>query len=131
MEKRYEDSTNLYEEIVSELKEHNKNIEDIKFVCLNAPELSIKGFVFHKYQLETNEFLTIAKEIYYESGFGLCYINLTLKIAGDNWWLERHEYDGSEWWEFKTMPKIEDYSMLDNKKIMADIICNNDIYNIW
>ena len=25
--------------------------------------------------------------------------------VGDNWWLERAEYDGSEWWEFKTIPK--------------------------
>lgn len=25
-------------------------------------------------------------------------------MAGDDWWLERAEYDGSEWWKFKTLP---------------------------
>lgn len=24
-----------------------------------------------------------------------------LIVCGKNWWLERHEYDGAEWWEFK------------------------------
>lgn len=23
---------------------------------------------------------------------------------GDDWWLERHEYDGSEWFELKELP---------------------------
>lgn len=26
------------------------------------------------------------------------------KTEDDVLWLERHEYDGSEWWEYKTMP---------------------------
>jgi hypothetical protein len=26
-------------------------------------------------------------------------------VIGSDWWLERHEYDGSEWWEFKSLPK--------------------------
>lgn len=30
---------------------------------------------------------------------------MSLKIVGDNWWLERHEYDGAEWFEFKTLPQ--------------------------
>lgn len=40
----------------------------------------------------------------YESGFGAHEINDSLIIVGVDWWLERHEYDGSEWWEFKTLP---------------------------
>lgn len=28
-----------------------------------------------------------------------------LLIVGDTWCLERHEYDGSEWWEYKELPK--------------------------
>ena len=27
-----------------------------------------------------------------------------LVLVGDGWWIERCEYDGSEWWEFKTIP---------------------------
>ena len=35
---------------------------------------------------------------------GIEHVCLGLLVVGDNWWLERHEYDGSEWWEFKTIP---------------------------
>ena len=41
----------------------------------------------------------------YDDGFGGVEINEGLVIVGKDWWLERHEYDGKEWWEFKTLPK--------------------------
>jgi hypothetical protein len=41
----------------------------------------------------------------YDSGFGGAEVNTGLVIVGDDWWLERGEYDGSEWWEFKTLPR--------------------------
>jgi len=28
-----------------------------------------------------------------------------LYVVGEDWWLERGEYDGSEWWEFKRLPE--------------------------
>lgn len=40
----------------------------------------------------------------YDDGFGGQEIPDELIVVGEDWWLERHEYDGSEWWEFKTMP---------------------------
>lgn len=40
----------------------------------------------------------------YNSGYGGNEIASHLVIVGDDWWLERGEYDGSEWWEFKTIP---------------------------
>lgn len=39
------------------------------------------------------------------NGYGWPEIPKDLVVVGDNWWLERAEYDGSEWWEFKTIPK--------------------------
>jgi hypothetical protein len=42
----------------------------------------------------------------YDDGFGGNEIAGSLKVVGDNWWLERGEYDGSEWWEFKTLPTM-------------------------
>lgn len=41
----------------------------------------------------------------YDSGYGgqELYGNVWLK---DGTWLERGEYDGSEWWEHKVLPKI-------------------------
>ncbi len=40
----------------------------------------------------------------YDNGYGGAEVNQALKVVGKDWWLERGEYDGSEWWEFKTMP---------------------------
>lgn len=40
----------------------------------------------------------------YDAGFGSEEVNSHLHVVGDDWWLERHEYDGSEWWEFKRLP---------------------------
>jgi hypothetical protein len=40
----------------------------------------------------------------YDDGFGGNEIPLSLVVVGDDWWLERGEYDGSEWWEFKRLP---------------------------
>jgi hypothetical protein len=40
----------------------------------------------------------------YNSGFGGNEIHDGLVVVGTDWWMERHVYDGSEWWEFKTLP---------------------------
>ena len=44
-------------------------------------------------------------DVDYEEGYGSAKVAQDLLIVGDNWWLERGEYDGSEWWEFKQPPK--------------------------
>lgn len=40
----------------------------------------------------------------YDNGFGGQEVEPSLIVVGNNFWLERHEYDGSEWWEYKSMP---------------------------
>lgn len=40
----------------------------------------------------------------YDSGYGSAEVAEDLKVVGKDWWLERGEYDGSEWWAFKTLP---------------------------
>ena len=40
----------------------------------------------------------------YDNGYGLIAIDLNLIVRGSDWWLERGEYDGSEWWEFRREP---------------------------
>ena len=42
----------------------------------------------------------------YNNGYGLVAIDLNLIVRGSDWWLERAEYDGSEWWEYKTLPML-------------------------
>ena len=46
----------------------------------------------------------------YDSGYGSQEVATDLKIVGDDWWLERNEYDGAENWIFRTMP-IRDESI--------------------
>ena len=48
----------------------------------------------------------------YDNGFGGEEIPMDLIIVGKDFWLERHSYDGAEWWEFKTMP-VEPDAIID------------------
>jgi hypothetical protein len=50
------------------------------------------------------EFSSLANREY-DNGFGGQEVSGGLITVGEDWWLERGEYDGSEWWEFKTLPK--------------------------
>ncbi|HIQ91025.1 MAG TPA: hypothetical protein IAB27_05330 [Candidatus Coprosoma intestinipullorum] len=90
--------TNLLEETKNYLRDNNKTIDDIKWVGNN------------KFYFDVNEFLNIAN-VEYDSGYGAPEVAQDLLVVGDNWWLERHEYDGSEWWEYKEIP------LKPNKKI--------------
>lgn len=84
---------NLKKETLEELKEHNKTIEDIKFICSGDTNIPIEMF-----------FIKADKN--YDNGYGSAEVDESLMIVGNDWWLERGEYDGSEWWEFKTMPQM-------------------------
>jgi hypothetical protein len=53
------------------------------------------------------EFTKLA-DFYYDNGYGEVEIRLNLVVVGKDWWLERHEYDGSEWWEYKEHPKLQE-----------------------
>lgn len=41
-------------------------------------------------------------------------------IVGDDWWMERHEYDGSEWWEFKELPKKPTFIDVPNRVLVTE-----------
>lgn len=84
---------NLLEETKRVLADHNKSMEDV---------VAIQG---EKFGISIDRFIKLADRKY-DSGFGGTEVAEDLKVIGDGWWLERHEYDGSEWWEFKEMPKI-------------------------
>ncbi len=36
-------------------------------------------------------------------GYGGEEVATDLLVVGEDWWLERHSYDGAEWFEYKTM----------------------------
>ena len=44
----------------------------------------------------------------YDSGYGLQHLHGTVWFTEPNAWLDRGEYDGSEWWQFFKCPEIPD-----------------------
>lgn len=90
----------LKNETLEIMKENNKSVKDIDFICtVNRDKMPIPVYVNIK------KFFEEAKDESYYDGFGGNCANLELKIVfKDGTWLERHEYDGSEWWEYKSTP---------------------------
>lgn len=84
--------SNLWEETIEFLKENGKTFEDVLF---------IQG---EDFKVTKENFEIVAKKTNYDSGFGAQHVATDLVLVGDGWWIERAEYDGSEWWEFKTIP---------------------------
>ena len=41
----------------------------------------------------------------YDDGYGSPKVCEDLLVVGNDWWLERYEYDGAEKWVYKSMPK--------------------------
>ena len=87
---------NLWEETIGVLKTHCLDWEDVDAVILDGGDVTISKENFEE----------VARNTFYDSGFGAAEIRGDLIIIGRDWWLERNEYDGSEWWEFRTMPPI-------------------------
>ena len=84
---------NLWEETIGVLKEHDKTFDDVRF---------IQGDDF---KITKENFEQVAKKTKYDSGFGAADVATDLVVVGKNWWLERGEYDGSEWWNYKESPE--------------------------
>ena len=92
---RKDGDINFLKETLYSLKQENKSWEDVFFVSYQEKEII--------YEIPKDEFLKKA-DFYYDDGYGGQEIDKSLMIVGYDWWLERHEYHGSEWWEFKTLP---------------------------
>lgn len=93
---------NLYEELIENLKYNNKTLDDIEYIITN--EWDIPTNKFKLIEIPKEHFLKLAKETNYDNGFGLPEIDTNLKVVGKDWWLERVDYDGEEWFEFKKLP---------------------------
>lgn len=83
---------NLLEETIKVLEKHNKTFDDVEWIGTTEIEISV------------NEFIKEANREY-DDGYGDAEVNLDLVVVGKDFWLERNEYDGLEWWDFKMMPK--------------------------
>lgn len=82
---------NLLNETIDILLQNGKTPADVEFVT--------DGKVY----CSMSEFMKCI-DFKYNEGYGGHEIHLPLKVVGKDFWLERQEYDGSEWWEFQTRP---------------------------
>ena len=98
--------TNLLEETKNVLEQHGLSFDDVEWVGFT--DVDKEYFDEDEYQVEMcrcpKEKWENLLNVNYYSGFGLPEIKRNLVVVGDGWWLERAEYDGSEWWEFKKQP---------------------------
>jgi hypothetical protein len=83
---------NLLSETVDALSNSGKTRSDVRWI----------GSTNYGY-FDWWHFVKIAN-IEYDDGYGAAEVARDLVIVGDDWWLERNEYDGSEWWTFKKLP---------------------------
>lgn len=89
---------NFYDETINFLEEHGKQQEDVLWVCGN------------NFQVEPRNFWKAAN-IEYDSGYGSPEIAMDLMLIGADFWMERREYDGSEWWVYRTAPDVKNLPM--------------------
>lgn len=80
------------EETKEMLKECGKSPQDVRWCG---------SYEFGWFSWE--EFVKVAN-FEYDEGFGAQEVARDLIIVGDDFWLERREYDGSEWWEMASFP---------------------------
>lgn len=88
------DQRNLLQETLAMLNENGKTPEAVRWV--GALDGSIVG--------TWAEFAALADRDY-DAGFGTNEVDLSLAVVGDDWWLMRSEYDGSEEWLFMELPR--------------------------
>ena len=85
------------------------------------------GSVGHR--ISWSKFKVLANKDY-DNGYGGQEVCRDLLIVGKDWWFERHEYDGSEWWEFKKHPQgnLEKEAFLAS--VFSDRDCNDTISTV-
>ena len=86
---------NLLDETLEHLKQVGKTPADVSWVKFGKED---------QFYCSWDEFAAVAS-FTYDNGYGGAEVCTGLKIVGADWWVERGEYDGSEWWEFKTKPE--------------------------
>ena len=85
---------NLKDETIEVLTEHDKKITDIAWIGSNDGYIPISEFF-------------IKANVRYDSGFGGQEVADDLVIVGNDFYMTRGEYDGSEWWDYHSMDMFQ------------------------
>lgn len=104
---------NLWEETLEVLKKYNKTFDDVEYIITNS------------YIMPKDMYSKISN-VTYNNGYGLPVVNTSLKLCGKDWWLERGEYDGSEWFDFKTMPQKLNLTIIQDIDFAEDVLWRGD-----
>lgn len=116
-----DDTRNFLEETLQVLVNHDKAPTDVEWCGFNRPELSTVDFETELFGWCTwEEFAAFAGCVKYDAGFGGAEIPLGLLVVGKDFWLERGEYDGGEWWEFKSLPVRPDCWVVFPVKVLKN-----------
>ena len=86
---------NLLEETKEKLAVCHKTPKDVLWVGSSDGSEAITWEEFEK-----------MADFDHDAGYGAAEIRMDLVVVGKDWWLERYEYDGSEWWVYKEQPKL-------------------------
>lgn len=96
---------NLLRETIDELNSNGKTGNDVLWVGRDYNDWdNYANWTRMTYKSTWEDFCSKA-DFEYDAGYGSPEIAMDLIIVGEDFWLERCEYDGCEWWEFKTFPE--------------------------
>lgn len=95
---------NLLKETIDFLSKNNRSPKDVISVGSEKYRISWDTFAKHA-------------DIEYYNGFGGCEIIKNIKMFGKDFIAFRNEYDGSEWWQFISIPEDNKPNLGDNDNI--------------
>lgn len=100
---------NVRDELIARLFDLKLSFKDIKAYSIELSDYNtgLPHIFEGKDGLKLEKLLL--PELAYDSGFGGQYLFGWI-VFKDDTWLERNEYDGSEWWEYKEMPTLKNDS---------------------
>lgn len=111
--------THFYNETLSFLHRNGYKKADVAYCTMLRR--STKLHEDFEFQFSFDTFKSNA-DFEYHSGYGSAEIEESLKIVlNDGCWIERREYDGSEWWEFVKPPTFDSQKFIKN--------CNIDFHS--
>ena len=106
---------NLLDETVEAIRKAGKSRTDVNWV----------GTIDGEYYCSMDHFAQMAETFDYDNGYGGQEVRDSLVVVfTDGSWLERGEYNGAEWWEYKAIPILEPDSgaliLLGHRDIFED-----------
>lgn len=101
---------NARKELLEEVKRANSTIKcaELENIAYFSAEKGKKFLLKEGYSDEDLRRFYEEIDFEYDSGYGSEELGGTVWF-NDGTWLERGEYDGSEWWEHKKLPEIPGY----------------------